>query len=194
MISEDKFDPLDSSNNEKTRHIARTSDVLPGVLHILPVENRPFFPGQAIPLVVERDPWQSTLEAAVEAGQQIIGLVLIRTDRADEAGPDDFYQMGTACRIYKVEQFEDKLQVFVEGLQRFRIEEWLSRERPFAIRTKYFPELTPDDTPEFKAYTVAVINTIKELLPLNPLYGEELKYFLNRFGPEHPSRKLNHIR
>ena len=32
MISEDKFDPLDSSNNEKTRHIARTSDVLPGAI------------------------------------------------------------------------------------------------------------------------------------------------------------------
>ena len=35
---------------------------------------------------------------------------------------------------------------------------------------------------------MAVINTIKELLPLNPLYGEELKYFLNRFGPDDPAR------
>jgi ATP-dependent Lon protease len=34
---------------------------------------------------------------------------------------------------------------------------------------------------------VALINTIKELLPLNPLYGEELKFFLSRIGPDEPS-------
>jgi ATP-dependent Lon protease len=41
--------------------------------------------------------------------------------------------------------------------------------------------------PEIKAYAVALINTIKELLPLNPLYGEELKLFLEHFGPDDPS-------
>jgi ATP-dependent Lon protease len=34
---------------------------------------------------------------------------------------------------------------------------------------------------------MAVINTIKELLPLNPLYVEELRMFLDRFGPDDPS-------
>ena len=33
---------------------------------------------------------------------------------------------------------------------------------------------------------MAVINTIKELLPLNPLYVEELRMFLDRFGPDDP--------
>ena len=32
-----------------------------------------------------------------------------------------------------------------------------------------------------------MVNTIKELLPLNPLYNEELKVFLQRFSPEEPS-------
>ncbi len=30
---------------------------------------------------------------------------------------------------------------------------------------------------------MALINAIKELLPLNPLYSEELKNYLNRFSP-----------
>ncbi len=34
---------------------------------------------------------------------------------------------------------------------------------------------------------MAVINTIKELVPLNPLYGEELRIFLDRLGPDDPS-------
>jgi ATP-dependent Lon protease len=51
----------------------------------------------------------------------------------------------------------------------------------------YLPEPSgpPDD--KIKAYAMAVINTIKELLPLNPLYVEELRMFLDRFGPEDPS-------
>ena len=167
--------------------LARPSDVLPGLLHILPLANRPFFPAQMVPLVVEREPWQRTVEAAVETGQHV-GLVLIRGDDPQTAGPDDFYTMGTASRIHKVVQLDDKLQLFVEGLQRFRIASWVTRERPFAVRAEYFPETSYKDMPEIKAYTVAVINTIKELLPLNPLYGEELKYFLNRFGPEDPAR------
>jgi len=34
---------------------------------------------------------------------------------------------------------------------------------------------------------MALINTIRELLPMNPLYGEELKQFLNRFSLNEPS-------
>jgi ATP-dependent Lon protease len=168
--------------------LARPADVLPGILHVLPLANRPFFPAQMVPLVVDREPWQRTVEAAVESGNNYVGLVLIRGDDPQAAGPDDFYSMGTASRIHKVVQLEDKLQLFVEGMQRFRIDSWVTRERPFAVRAQYFPETGYKDVPELKAYTVAVINTIKELLPLNPLYGEELKYFLNRFGPDDPAR------
>ncbi len=35
---------------------------------------------------------------------------------------------------------------------------------------------------EYKAYGLAIMNAFKELLPLNPLYSEELKYFLNRYS------------
>jgi ATP-dependent Lon protease len=167
---------------------ARQGDVLPGILHVLPLANRPFFPAQMIPLVVERDLWQRTLENAIEAGNKTVGVVLVRGEDVRRAGPDDFYAMGTACRIHKVVQVEDQLQVYIEGLQRFRIESWVSRERPFVVRAQYFPETGHPDAPELKAYTVALINTIKELLPLNPLYAEELKFFLNRFGPEEPAR------
>ena len=109
---------------------------------------------------------------------RIIGLVLVRNDEPVQARADDFCHMGTASRIHKVVKVEDKLQIFVEGLQRFRIDEWVSRERPFVVRAQYFPETSYKEVTELKAYTVAVINTIKELLPLNPLYGEELKLFV----------------
>lgn len=168
--------------------LARPDEVLPPVLQILPLANRPFFPAQAIPLVVDREPWQRTVELATESPQKVVGLTLVRGDDPLEALPDDFYTMGTACRIHRVVPSDDKLQVYVEGLQRFRIEAWVNRERPFTVRAQYFPEPQHQDSAEIRGYAVAIINTIKELLPLNPLYGEELKFFLNRFGPQEPSR------
>ena len=172
----------------ETTSLARPSEVLPGVLHVLPLANRPFFPAQMVPLVLEQDPWLRTIEAATESSQKLLGLVLVNTDDLSVAQPSDFRSMGTACRIHKIHTLEDKVQVYVEGLQRFRIEGWVSKERPFVVRAQYFPETSYKDVTELKAYTVAVINTIKELLPLNPLYAEELKFFLNRFGPEEPAR------
>ena len=74
--------------------------------------------------------------------------MLIRGDDPQTAGPDDFYAMGTASRIHKVVQLDDKLQLFVEGLQRFRIASWVTRERPFAVRAEYFPETSYKDMPE----------------------------------------------
>ncbi|HYN77616.1 MAG TPA: endopeptidase La, partial [Lamprocystis sp. (in: g-proteobacteria)] len=58
---------------------------------------------------------------------------------------------------------------------------------PFSARVNYIPEPAGPPNAEVKAYAMAVINTIKELLPLNPLYVEELRMFLDRFGPDDPS-------
>ena len=57
---------------------------------------------------------------------------------------------------------------------------------------QYYPERRGElgdstDRDELKAYAVAIINTIKELIPLNPLYGEELKVFLARSNPNEPA-------
>jgi ATP-dependent Lon protease len=79
------------------------------------------------------------------------------------------------------------MQILLEGLQRFRVRDWLSTDTPFMARVEYFPEGRYEEIPEIKAYAVAVINTIKELIPLNPLYGEEFKLFLDNFHPNDPS-------
>jgi len=46
------------------------------------------------------------------------------------------------------------------------------------------PEENRDDV---KSYAMALIQAIKELVPLNPLYNEELKNFLNHFNLNEPS-------
>ncbi|OAD19341.1 ATP-dependent protease La [Candidatus Thiomargarita nelsonii] len=162
-------------------------DTLPDVLHILPIANRPFFPHQIIPLIVEVDPWAETIKTITDSSHQVLGLLLVQKDNVNEAQTEDFCQRGTVCRLHRVVQAEDKLQIVVEGLERFSIEEWVSEERPFVVKPQYHHETRYKEVEDIKPYVLAVINTIKELLPLNPLYNEELKIFLQRFSPEDPS-------
>ena len=177
---------------EGGRHeIAVPGTVLPTTLHILPQENRPFFPGQALPLVLDAEAWLPTLEAMQKSKQDVVGLIAIRDGRDPErpslATADDLYRVGTVCRIHRVQQNGGQIHLLLEGLQRFAVGQWLSSTNPLRAGVRYLQHADADDTPEVRAYAVAIINIIKELIPLNPLYGEELKAFLGRFSPDEPA-------
>ena len=172
---------------EAGKPLARADEVLPTTIHLLPVAARPFFPGQGVPLVMDAAHWRPTMEAVHEHGNDLIGIVLTRGDEAEKARPEDFHRVGTVGRIHRVTPTDGNLQVLVECVQRFEIQQVLSGQAPFRARVEYMREPPGSPDPELKPYSVALINTIKELLPLNPLYQEELRMFLDRFGPEDPS-------
>lgn len=176
-----------AESTESASELVRAQDVLPNVIPILPQTERPFFPGQAIPLLVNEEIWGETIRTAQEKTNNVIGLLLARAQRSEQATVNDFYPMGTACRVHRVSMQDGRMQVLLEGLQRFNVRDWLSTKVPFSARVHYFPEERYEEIPEIKAYAVAVINTIKELIPLNPLYGEEFKLFLDNFHPNDPS-------
>ncbi|WP_295542051.1 endopeptidase La [uncultured Thiohalocapsa sp.] len=178
-------DTPDAEDNAS--QLARASEVLPGLIPLLPVASRPFFPGQAVPLLMDAEHWRSTLLQVGKSEHKILGVVLTRAESSEDTNTGEFYGVGTACRVHRVAEDEGKLQVLVECLQRFSIEGFVNRRAPFSARVNYLPEPRHEPEGEVKAYAMAVINTIKELLPLNPLYVEELKMFLDRFGPDDPS-------
>jgi ATP-dependent Lon protease len=73
-------------------------------------------------------------------------------------------------------------------MTRFKVVEWISGKAPYFARVEYLPETQHDtESEEIKAYALAILGSVKELLPLNPLYSEELKFFLNRFSPNQPA-------
>ncbi|MCU7958977.1 MAG: endopeptidase La [gamma proteobacterium symbiont of Bathyaustriella thionipta] len=166
---------------------ARSNEVLPANIYILPVTSRPFFPGQAVPLLMSPDHWRTTFDELAASPHDIVGIILTESDSAEVAKPEEFRKVGTACRVHRVQKQEGRLQVLVECLQRFEISQLMTEEAPFCAHVSYLQEKEGAKDDEIKAYAMAIINTIKELLPLNPLYVEELRMFLDRFGPDDPS-------
>ncbi len=174
--------------NEATdTELAIQGSVLPTTIHLLPVFDRPFFPAQAAPIIMDESPWLETIEAIGETDQHVAGLVMVKGERREALTPDDFYQVGSVVRLHQPTRASGKLQFIAEGLQRFRIIKWLSSAPPYLAQVQYATNEINLNDDQVRAYAMAIINTIKELLPLNPLYSEELKYFLSRFGPNEPS-------
>ena len=165
------------------------AQTLPSTIYLLPLTEKPFFPAQTLPLIMNEGPWMESVKRIGEVGHHLVGLVCVHGDISDDARPEDFYGVGTLVRMHHPMRSDGKIQFIAEGITRFKVAEWLSSKPPYYARVDYPAEPRQASTAEeeTRAYALAIINAIKELLPLNPLYSEELKFFLNRFSPNEPA-------
>ncbi|MCL6271507.1 endopeptidase La [Sansalvadorimonas sp. 2012CJ34-2] len=162
------------------------NQTLPDKLYLIPATNRPFFPAQVQPLVFGAEAWEETLKRVSQSDSKVLGLSFIKDSIGENAAPEDFPEIGCAVKVHNIVEVEDQIQFIALGVQRFRIVKWLRHRPPFLVQVEY-PDDKSEDEDTLKAYAMALINAIKELLPLNPLYSEELKNYLNRFSPREPS-------
>lgn len=179
-------DPMGTKGSSETGLILPNQN-LPNRLLLLPIFERPFFPAQVQPLVVDEEPWADTFAKLQKMNQHLLGLSYAGdNDSAADTTPAEFARIGCVVRLHNVVHGNGKIQFIAQGLQRFRIAKWLQKEPPFAAEVSY-PNEPVNGKQEIKAYAMALIQAIKELIPLNPLYNEELKNFLNHFNLNEPS-------
>ena len=162
---------------------------LPDKVYIIPIHNRPFFPAQVLPVIVNEEPWAETLELVSKSPHHSLALFFVDTPPDDPRhfDTDSLPEYGTLVKVHHASRENGKLQFVAQGLTRVRISMWLKHHRPPYLVEVEYPQQPKEPTDEVKAYGMALINAIKELLPLNPLYSEELKNYLNRFSPNDPS-------
>ena len=174
--------------DEKSKNLVLPKHQMPRRMYVLPVSNRPFFPAQVQPIVVNQNPWQETLKRVGETDHRVLGICFAEDNDPAQGIPDseELATMGCAVRVHHAQGDNGKVQFIAQGLQRFRITRWMSRKPPYLVEVEY-PEEPDEARDELKAYTLAIISSIKELLRTNPLYGEEVKQYLSRFGPEDSS-------
>ncbi|MEM9255088.1 MAG: endopeptidase La [Pseudomonadota bacterium] len=179
-------DVLESGNDPHAPAVA--DDVLPETLHIMPIPNRPFFPGQVQPVAINPQEWGETLQAVAESGHNLIGLTYVDRSEPGTVEPRQFPDMGCVVRLHKPPMGDQQSgQFLAQGVKRFRIVRWLNDKPPYLVQVEYQRSQGDKDSDEIKAYAMALIKEIKELLPLNPLYSEELKQYLSNFSPTQPS-------
>ncbi|WP_271411210.1 endopeptidase La [Pseudomonas sp. Q1-7] len=182
-------DIVEEATSSQRTGLVLPGQTLPDKVYIIPIHNRPFFPAQVLPVIVNEEPWAETLELVGKTEHHCVALFFMENPPEDPRhfDPDTLPEHGTLVRIHHASREGGKLQFVAQGLSRVRIRGWLKRHRPPYLVEVDYPQSPLDPRDEVKAYGMALINAIKELLPLNPLYSEELKNYLNRFSPNDPS-------
>ncbi|MCB8889499.1 endopeptidase La [Vreelandella malpeensis] len=174
------------SDGEQAHSLVPASDMLPERIYLLPIHNRPFFPAQVQPLVINRERWEETMRRVGNTPHHTLGVAFVGEQGVSELDEEGFPAIGTAVKVHKLKSEDQQIQFIAQGLRRFKIQRWLSRKPPYLVEVTYPKEPVDAENEETRAYAMAIINGIKELLPINPLYGEELKQYLNRFSPNQP--------
>ena len=164
------------------------AEILPAALPLLPLRPRPVFPGVLLPMSVSGRQRVAAVRRAAETPSQTLGMVLVR-DVDGEDGPENLHRIGVVGKILKIAQMDDENANFlINCLERFSIQKVMGTDQGLyaEVRYHYAPELSVN--PELKAYSMAIISALKELVQINPLYSEEIKLFLNRSSMDDPGR------
>lgn len=172
--------------DEESLVLAR--EQLPHQLPIIPLRPRPAFPAILIPLNISGVEKVAIMRKVADSETKTIGLVLVQNiDGKDE--PENLHHIGVAGKIVKVlNAEEDSIQVLVNCLERFSIETLHETKQGLYADVEYHFEKSLAKHQELKAYSMAIISTLKELVQINPLYSEEIKMFLGRSSMDDPGR------
>ena len=145
----------------------------PVTLPLLPLRDVVVFPHMVIPLFVGRPKSIKALEAAMEAGRQIM-LVAQKAAGKDEPSPEDMFDIGCVSSILQMLKLPDgTVKVLVEGVQR-------ASTRHIADTGEFFTAevepVQPEDqfTPEVEALRRAVTQQFDQYVKLNKKIPPEI--------------------
>lgn len=169
--------------------VVRASEILPDDLFIVPLTARPFFPGIPVPLLISKPAVSTRIQSLLEANNNTIGLLLQKQEPGDQP-INDFYPVGVAAKILRVFSSEDGgvLQLLLNCVERFKIQEMRREENGIWARVEYHYAPEYSVNPELKAYSMAIISTLKDLSQLSPIHLEAIKIFLQHSSMEDPGR------
>jgi len=167
--------------NEVLSPEAGEPEPAPRVLPILPVSDLVLFPRLVMPLVL----WEESAQRLVNEvllQDKLLGVVATREEKPEGFGSENLYGMGTAAVILKMRKPEDdSLRLLIQGLYRFRVEEWVGREPYLAARiTPIADDFEPDL--ETEALVANVKGLFLKMLELSPSLPAELGALVRELG------------
>ncbi|HVO37891.1 MAG TPA: endopeptidase La [Spirochaetia bacterium] len=170
--------------------VVPADQILPARLFLIPLHGKPIFPGILTPLMLPSAAETDTVEKAI-AADSFIGLVLTKSEEAENPGPDDLFTIGTAAKIVRRINLPDGgVNIFISTLKRFQIKRVLQSASPLSVVVQYVEDENVDSA-EVKALTRALISEMKQVSENNPLFSEEMR--LSMVNIDHPGKIADFI-
>jgi len=149
--------------------------VVPETLAILPVRDTVLFPGAVLPLTVGRES-SLALVNSLSGEEKLLGVVAQLDPRIEDPAAADLHKVGTLAKVHKtVKMPNGNVVVFLEGLQRIRINELLDL-RPFlraAVASE--PDILGDDDNELEALERNAQDLFRDVVSHSPQLSDDLQ-------------------
>ncbi len=185
----------DIIQNNDPKALVLPNEVLPDVLPIIPITQRPIFPGMMIPIIVTGEKMINTMNSILESENKLGGVVLAINTGDGTSLSDSLYKVGVSIKLIKITPMDtNTYQIMITALKRFT-QVQVIQDDPI-IRWKvehYYTDDHISPTQELKSYSLAIISSVKELIKSNSLFQEEMKLFLNRFTVEDPGKLADFV-
>ena len=151
-----------------------STDEIPEDLPILPLFDAALFPKMVLPLMVMQKESIKLVDESMSK-DRIIGLVVSEKPADDDRKPEErLARTGTSALILKMAKFEEnKAQLLVQGLNRFRIKEFLPGQSYFRARVEHLKETEVMDN-EIEAMMSNVLGLFNRIVELSPGLPQEI--------------------
>ncbi|HTZ48985.1 MAG TPA: endopeptidase La [Verrucomicrobiae bacterium] len=148
---------------------------LPETLPILPVRDTVLFPGAVLPLTVGRES-SLALVNSLTGEEKLLGVVAQLDPRVEDPAAADLHKVGTLAKVHKtVKMPNGNVVVFMEGLQRIRVEDLLGL-RPFLrARAIAEPDIVGENDTELEALERNAQDLFRDVVSHSPQLSDDLQ-------------------
>lgn len=175
-----------------SREIQPLERSLPGSLTIIPIYQKPIFPGVPLPMTFSGDPVVKAIREAIEKDNGYIGLTLAAP--ANDNGESELAEVGTVFQVLRFAPLAPGvLQVIGQGVSRFSRKKTLFVRPQIKWEVEYHHNPKAKPTTELKAYMLSISSELKELLKLNPLFKEQINLVVSQLNYETPGLTMDVI-
>ncbi|MBN1382155.1 MAG: endopeptidase La [Deltaproteobacteria bacterium] len=148
---------------------------IPDILPILPLFNGLIFPRMMLPIEIAGEQSIKLVDEAM-AKDRFIGLVMTKKNNQpdDKYDAEDFYHIGTSVVIMKMAKtVENKAQLLLQGINRFRIVEFLEGKPYYQARVETLVDQEKKDI-ETEALMANLTSLFDRIVKLTPFLPQEL--------------------
>ncbi len=146
----------------------------PEILPILPLRGVVVYPSTAVPLTVGQPRSVRLVDDVTASETKLVGLVAARDPELEQPGPGDLHPVGTIATVHRLLRAPDgTVRLLVQGLERFRLGEFVQEEPYLKARVHLAPE-TVESGLEIDALARNARDQFQQIVAMIPSFPEEL--------------------
>ena len=149
-----------------------TEPYIPEVLPVLPLKDTVIYPHIIVPLLITREEYVKLIDDALTADRLVAAMA--SKEEVETPEPSQIYDIGTAAAIIRMLKLPDgSMQLFVQGVQRIRIVEYVESQPYLKAKVEKAQEII-EESVELEGIARNVLTQFKKMISLAPYLPNEI--------------------